>query len=632
MSDTTKLYQSLDVGVDGSKIRVLDLLPGFWYSGLRTEMRVVSLASKPYYEALSYPCGSSSEGRTLIANSGCHLPIYNNLYRALCRLRYRFNRRTLWVDAACINQADDVEKGHQVANMASIYRNAISVNIWLGESGFVFPVDLRMLFQPWMLIPSHEVMFMFIPRDMWRVFRNHPLAMERAIAKTTPRWQDRAWTVQEFIVANQLRFYYGGRTAEHDMDSLRYIREQAWDDLPNLKSFIDHLGMVLTHLKGHHDNSPKLGYKRSDEETLGLIDCVQSLAASQARDPRDKVYSIRGIINERERSLLRPDYTLTTALAFGTATHASMIARNDTEILRLITLANRRTDGLRSWIADFMDVERMVADVNLANIHLFKIPVLRLEDHHPNWDVTFDSSKEALTIPGYPCDKVVDTLPFEPHTCTLDFSGGDAPLPPETLRQITKFVRRAAEAARRALRGDDLGPSGIHLLHERAAQDPQVWGRASTLVQMNIIPTSRQQDIAFHRNWHRSFRQILSDALVLWSLILPGGRMFTKDCPYSPAPQQRWDAETFGTYAMNAAGEYCLFLTSAGLLGLAPSPLEAGDTLVLVRSLSPFLVLHQRLGGTYEFRGLAFVHEFMDCCPWEIVGRTDADLERFVVQ
>jgi hypothetical protein len=192
MANMAKLYKSLDIGIDENKIRVLDLLPGFWYSELRVEIRVVSFASKAYYEALSYPCGSSSKGRTLIANNGCRLPNYNNLYRALRRLRYQFERRTLWVDAVCIDQADDNGRSHQVANTDSIYRNANSVNSWLGESGFVFPVDLRVLFRPWMLIPSPQVMFVFIPRDIWRVFQNHPLAMNRVIANTTPRWQDGA--------------------------------------------------------------------------------------------------------------------------------------------------------------------------------------------------------------------------------------------------------------------------------------------------------------------------------------------------------------------------------------------------------------------------------------------------------
>lgn len=40
---------------------------------------------------------------------------------------------TLWADAICINQRDDVEKSLQVAQMGRVYSAAESVIVWLGE-------------------------------------------------------------------------------------------------------------------------------------------------------------------------------------------------------------------------------------------------------------------------------------------------------------------------------------------------------------------------------------------------------------------------------------------------------------------------------------------------------------------
>jgi hypothetical protein len=634
MSDIAELYQGLDVGIESNNIRVLDLLPGFWHSELRVEIRVVNLALDSYFEALSYPCGSSSEGKTLIANDGCRLPIYNNLYLALRRLRYRFARRTLWVDAICINQADDVEKGHQVASMDIIYRTANKVNIWLGELDSDFPFDLRMLYQPWMLIPSPQVMFIFKPDDMWRVFRNHPLAMDKAIANTTPRWQDRAWTMQEFIVAQRLQFSYGGRTAEYDMDSLRYVQTQAWDNLPSLKSFIDHIGMVMTHLKDHYNNSPKMGYKSSDENTLGIIDCVQALAGQQARDPRDKVYSIRGIISVREKALIKPDYTITIASAFANATHVCMVVRNDIEILRLVTIANRRTDGLRSWMVDFVDLDRMLDGVNLANIHLFKTPALALEDHYSDWEVIYNKSAETLTLLGYACDKVVNFLPFEPQTCRLKFERDGFPSP-ELLLQMIDFSQRAATAVGRALSDDMVKLSGLHLLRQRTKRESEGRGLRSKKIWDTLKDDASPKDlesISFNNSYHECLPDILIDLLDIWSVSIGGGRIPNEDRPYYPLPQLRWDVKSFANHAYNAAGGYCLFSTSSGLIGIAPSPLEDGDILVLVRSLSPFLILRQQSESIYEFCGLAFVHEFMDCAPWELVKAAGASLEQFVIQ
>ena len=41
--------------------------------------------------------------------------------------------RTLWIDAICINQSDDVEKSQQVQLMRGIYATADHVLIWTGE-------------------------------------------------------------------------------------------------------------------------------------------------------------------------------------------------------------------------------------------------------------------------------------------------------------------------------------------------------------------------------------------------------------------------------------------------------------------------------------------------------------------
>ncbi|KXH63523.1 hypothetical protein CSAL01_09033 [Colletotrichum salicis] len=56
--------------------------------------------------------------------------------------------RTLWVDAICINQMDNVEKGHQVGTMDLVYRSQDLV-VWLGESSekSSIALDLIQLFE-----------------------------------------------------------------------------------------------------------------------------------------------------------------------------------------------------------------------------------------------------------------------------------------------------------------------------------------------------------------------------------------------------------------------------------------------------------------------------------------------------
>ncbi|KAF2443018.1 hypothetical protein P171DRAFT_363731, partial [Karstenula rhodostoma CBS 690.94] len=60
------------------------------------------------------------------------LPITRNLCNALQYLFER-NERRLWIDAICINQQDDVERGKQVGLMGRIYSWAKKVVVWLGH-------------------------------------------------------------------------------------------------------------------------------------------------------------------------------------------------------------------------------------------------------------------------------------------------------------------------------------------------------------------------------------------------------------------------------------------------------------------------------------------------------------------
>lgn len=56
-----------------------------------------------------------------------------NLDLALRHLRLTSQRRTLWIDALCINQEDEDEKMAQIQRMGLIYANASAVVIWLGD-------------------------------------------------------------------------------------------------------------------------------------------------------------------------------------------------------------------------------------------------------------------------------------------------------------------------------------------------------------------------------------------------------------------------------------------------------------------------------------------------------------------
>jgi len=59
--------------------------------------------------------------------NGKRLAITENLYIALRNIRIEDEDRILWVDAICIDQKNERERGHQVQQMGDIFSRAEQV-------------------------------------------------------------------------------------------------------------------------------------------------------------------------------------------------------------------------------------------------------------------------------------------------------------------------------------------------------------------------------------------------------------------------------------------------------------------------------------------------------------------------
>lgn len=102
------------------------------------------------YEALSYMWGDQRENLHPIKINNCTIRVTYSLWWALPYLRHRSSPRILWIDAPCINQANDVERSQQVSLMREICGGASKIIGWLGmdeegrvKDAFDFVKDLR---------------------------------------------------------------------------------------------------------------------------------------------------------------------------------------------------------------------------------------------------------------------------------------------------------------------------------------------------------------------------------------------------------------------------------------------------------------------------------------------------------
>ncbi|EEU43677.1 uncharacterized protein NECHADRAFT_45282, partial [Fusarium vanettenii 77-13-4] len=128
--ETGKRYRYKPLAKD--EIRLLEIQPGP-AGPITVSISHASLRNPPKYRALSYVWGDATRQMPVECTNGQKVWVTENCYAALKRLRLSDKSVTFWIDAICINQRDTPERNSQVQIMATIYRKAQGITIYLGE-------------------------------------------------------------------------------------------------------------------------------------------------------------------------------------------------------------------------------------------------------------------------------------------------------------------------------------------------------------------------------------------------------------------------------------------------------------------------------------------------------------------
>lgn len=88
---------------------------------------------KTKYEAISYTWGDPTQS-CLIEIDGRSLGLPISSEKALRRMVSRTRKRTVFIDAVCINQNDNAERASQVLLMGDIYRHSQATLVYLGDA------------------------------------------------------------------------------------------------------------------------------------------------------------------------------------------------------------------------------------------------------------------------------------------------------------------------------------------------------------------------------------------------------------------------------------------------------------------------------------------------------------------
>ncbi|KAI0881857.1 HET-domain-containing protein [Annulohypoxylon maeteangense] len=351
-------------------IRLATLHPGQWKDPINFSFHISPFSSDdpPQYEALSYAWGSEKrplpvyvgdEQIATVVTVGNFLgakvkriPSRRNLAIALRHLRYVDRPRVMWIDALCINQADDAEKGSQVAMMGEIYRLAHRVVAWIGqeENNSYHAMN-------WMEFLGSQVDVDFLKPEITAAEgcvdstigdMTVPLSFDYATGVSLSHlisrsWFGRVWVQQEIALANSEAIIQCGSC--------------------HVKWSCFRRALICLFLKIIHCPIPPEKYNLSVSSLTGFFFSTYSNSIQHIRpnfgrlhcmDPRDRLYAISAMLPESEREfVLPPDYTKPYVELYTEVVTQVIKSQQNLNILTQCDF--RDSSSCPSWVPDWSD-------------------------------------------------------------------------------------------------------------------------------------------------------------------------------------------------------------------------------------------------------------------------------------
>ncbi|KAI0806562.1 HET-domain-containing protein [Xylaria sp. FL0064] len=278
--------------MDGSEIRLFDLLPGKSAEEIRGNLRIVTFDQRVEFEALSYVWGDLKDTRPIMVDEEPFQATLN-LETALRDLRYRRKKRVLWVDAICINQNDTEEKNVQVGRMHLVYSRAQRVLAWMGprnpdvelaESYIRTYITRSFTFKSWYWL-SLNLRAPFSVKAKLEKFLSTVRANDGFLEFFGNPYWTRMWTFQEYRVASRRPLcFFGGPwkyLARHpewfeSFDVAVKAPTKMWD-------LFDGFGVPGVLLHGHSNDA------------ISATNLMMQTFRRECSNPHDRIYALYGL-------------------------------------------------------------------------------------------------------------------------------------------------------------------------------------------------------------------------------------------------------------------------------------------------------------------------------------------------
>ncbi|KAI3319596.1 HET-domain-containing protein [Xylariaceae sp. AK1471] len=352
-----------------SDTRLVYLFPGGFEQDIRCEISVHDLSSRPEYEAVSYTwadeTGNDDLCRTIFV-SGKPLSVTRNCENALKRIRRSDSVRAVWIDAVCINQNDKNERGHQVQLMPRIYSYAQRVLIYIGEGTDDSDFCLNALGSG--RTNSFE-------DQSFKIYISLKCLLSR-------QYFSRVWVLQEIALARTATVICGDR---HIM----------WTQLYNTNLEVRHAQEIQSLVSRSILKMKEAELYTTPDRLLDLLDISRRC---KAKDPRDKVYALLGLIIDHHSQGLEADYNLSVKDLYIKVALDLALRHGWKNILLRAGTAHRSIDTLPSWVPDWSHhVENMSIP---ANAHPFDYGALQYKesDGSLNFRALYMGPADDLTV------------------------------------------------------------------------------------------------------------------------------------------------------------------------------------------------------------------------------------------
>lgn len=274
------------------QIRLIQLQPGPVASPITYRLDNVLLEDAPPYTALSYVWGSPEPVNTVYIKD-TPTPVTANLHTALVHVRQESSIVTLWVDALCICQDDQLEKSQQVQMMSRIFRKATSTFIWLGE-----PSDRDQVVADYLCKEHDRIDTQSTGSELKRV------SIEALRHFFERPWFRRLWILQEAILSKQPIVHYG-RFEIPFSSVLRLSTDLIFNNLGNHRGDV-FSNCPLSRCMHEWDKVLQVVNERGGWPLIFALPMTERMESTLFED---RVYALLGLATPMDRQSIKPDYS-----------------------------------------------------------------------------------------------------------------------------------------------------------------------------------------------------------------------------------------------------------------------------------------------------------------------------------